>query len=114
MANVPQVTEFNIPEVKLSSSSGDRNMPVIGMGTMADPFDETALKEAVLEAIRVGYRHFDSASLYRSEKPLGEALAEALKLGLIASRDELFITSKLWCTDAHADLVVPALKNSLR
>ncbi|XWS69077.1 hypothetical protein CRYUN_Cryun04dG0148600 [Craigia yunnanensis] len=114
MANVPQVPVFNIPEVKLSSSSGGRNMPVIGMGTMADPFDETALKEAVMEAIRVGYRHFDTASLYRSEKPLGEALAEALKLGLIASRNELFITSKLWCTDAHADLVVPALKNSLR
>ncbi|XP_021293073.1 non-functional NADPH-dependent codeinone reductase 2-like [Herrania umbratica] len=114
MADVPEVTVFNIPEVKLSSSSGHRNMPEIGMGTMADPFDETALKEAVLEAIRVGYRHFDTASLYRSEKPLGEALAEALKLGLIASREELFITSKLWCTDAHADLVVPALKNSLR
>lgn len=114
MADVPQAPVFNIPEVKLSSSSGSRNMPVIGMGTMADPFDETALKEAVLEAITVGYRHFDTASLYRSEKPLGEALADALKLGLIASRDELFITSKLWCTDVHADLVVPALKNSLR
>ncbi|XVE74957.1 hypothetical protein DITRI_Ditri12bG0060100 [Diplodiscus trichospermus] len=114
MANDHQVPVFSIPEVKLSSSSGGRNMPVIGMGTMADPFDETALKEAVLEAIRVGYRHFDTASLYRSEKPLGEAIAEALKLGLVASRDDLFITSKLWCTDAHADLVVPALKNSLR
>lgn len=114
MANVPQVPVLNIPEVKLRSSSGDRNMPVIGMGTMADPFDETALKEAVVEAIRVGYRHFDTASLYKSEKPLGEGIAEALKLGLVASRDELFITSKLWCTDAHPHLVVPALKNSLR
>ena len=114
MASIPESPVFNIPEVKLSSSSGHRNMPVIGMGTMADPFDETALKEAVLEAIRVGYRHFDTAALYRSEKPLGEALAEALKLGLIASREEVFITSKLWCTDAHAHLVLPALKNSLR
>ena len=114
MPIVHEVPVFNIRKVKLSSSPCHQNMPVIGMGSMADPFDETALKEAVLEAIRVGYRHFDSASLYRSEKPLGEALAEALKLGLIASRDELFITSKLWCTDAHADLLVPALKNSLR
>ncbi|OMO80034.1 Aldo/keto reductase [Corchorus olitorius] len=111
MANIPV---FNIPEVKLSSSSGGRNMPVIGMGTLVYPLDEKAFKEAVLEAIRVGYRHFDTASLYGTEKPLGEALAEALKLGLIASREELFITSKLWCTDAHAHLVLPALKNSLR
>ncbi|KAK8561106.1 hypothetical protein V6N13_149715 [Hibiscus sabdariffa] len=114
MANLPQVPTFNIPEVKLSSSSGGRNMPVIGMGTMADPFDEAVLKEAVLEAIKAGYRHFDTAALYKSEKPLGEAMAEAIEAGLIKSRDELFVTSKLWCTDAHHDLVLPALKNSLR
>ncbi|KAB1669812.1 hypothetical protein ES319_1Z008700v1 [Gossypium barbadense] len=112
MASVPQVLTF--PEVKLSSSSGGRNMPVIGMGTTADPFDETALKEAVVEAISVGYRHFDTASLHKSEKPLGEAIAEAIKLGFISSRDELFISSKLWCSDAHPDLVLPAVKNSLR
>ncbi|PPR80819.1 hypothetical protein GOBAR_AA39892 [Gossypium barbadense] len=111
MASVPQVLTF--PEVKLSSSSGGRNMPVIGMGTTADPFDETALKEAVVEAISVGYRHFDTASLHKSEKPLGEAIAEAIKLGFISSRDELFISSKLWCSDAHPDLVLPAVKNSL-
>ncbi|KAK8480811.1 hypothetical protein V6N13_005320 [Hibiscus sabdariffa] len=114
MANLPQVPTFNIPEVKLSSSSGGRNMPVIGMGTAAHPFDETVLKDAVLEAIKAGYRHFDTASLYKSEKPLGEAMAEAIEAGLIKSRDELFVTSKLWCTDAHHDLVLPALKNSLR
>lgn len=89
-------------------------MPVIGMGTIGDLFYERAVKQPVLEAISVGYRHFDTASLYKSEKPLGEAIAEAIKLGFIASRDELFITSKLWLTDAHPDLVLPALKNSLR
>ncbi|XWS22652.1 hypothetical protein CRYUN_Cryun29cG0054700 [Craigia yunnanensis] len=71
MANVPEVPVLNITKVKLSSSSGQQNMSLIGMGTMADPFDERALKEAVLEAIRVGYKHFDTTSLYRSEKPLG-------------------------------------------
>lgn len=38
----------------------------------------------------------------------------ALKEGLITSRSELFITSKLWCSDAHRDRVVPALQTSLR
>ncbi|KAK1387158.1 hypothetical protein POM88_015336 [Heracleum sosnowskyi] len=48
-----------------------------------------------------------------SEKDLGEAVAEAVECGIIKSRDELFITSKLWCSDAHPDRVLPALQNSL-
>ncbi|GLT86524.1 hypothetical protein SLE2022_378220 [Rubroshorea leprosula] len=114
MADVDQSCVFAVPEVKLSSSSGHRHMPVIGMGLIADPFDEIALKQAVLESIRLGYRHFDTASLYGSEKPLGEALAEAIQLGLVSSREEFFVTSKLWVTDAHPDLVLSALQKSLR
>ncbi|KAJ6911578.1 hypothetical protein NC652_022006 [Populus alba x Populus x berolinensis] len=90
-------------------------MPVLGMGTSASPLegsDET--KTAILQAIEIGHRHFDTATLYLTEEPLGEAIAEALSRGLIRSRDELFITSKLWCSDAHGDLVLPALKKSLR
>ncbi|KAF8389655.1 hypothetical protein HHK36_024174 [Tetracentron sinense] len=103
----------NIPEISLCS--GDRTMPIMGMGTASyPPVDSEIVKAAVLDAIKVGYRHFDSAFAYGSEKPLGEAIAEALRLGLIKSRDELFITSKLWCSFADRDLVVPALKMSLR
>ncbi|KAI3894309.1 hypothetical protein MKX03_001856, partial [Papaver bracteatum] len=76
----------------------------------ADPIEAKAEN---LNAIKMGYRHFDTASAYRSEEFLGEAMSEALQVGLIQSRDELFITSKLWCTDAHPHLVVPALQNSL-
>ncbi|KAJ6996869.1 hypothetical protein NC653_013453 [Populus alba x Populus x berolinensis] len=71
------------------------------------------MKESILHAIELGYRHFDSASLYQSEVPLGEAISDALRLGLIKSRDELFITSKLWCSDGHKDLVLPALQKTL-
>ncbi|KDP26699.1 hypothetical protein JCGZ_17857 [Jatropha curcas] len=103
-----------IPEVKLTAYYGDRNMPVMGLGTAADPFDESAMTAAILDAIRLGYTHFDTASMYGSEKVLGEAIVQALNLGLLASREQLFITSKLWCSEAHAHLVLPALKNSLR
>ena len=41
-------------------------------------------------------------------------MALALKLGLIKSREELFITSKLWCTDGHHDLVLPVLNRTLK
>ncbi|GFZ21363.1 NAD(P)-linked oxidoreductase superfamily protein [Actinidia rufa] len=71
------------------------------------------MRESILRAIQLGYRHFDSAALYQSEQPLGEAIAEAIDKGFITSRDQLFITSKLWCSDAHHDRVLPALQNSL-
>ncbi|GMJ13361.1 hypothetical protein like AT1G59960 [Hibiscus trionum] len=89
-------------------------MPVIGMGTASyPPADAATVKSAVVEAIGSGYRHFDTAFIYGSEQALGEAIAEALNIGLIKSRDELFITSKLWCTCAEHDLVIPAIKTSL-
>ncbi|MED6205324.1 hypothetical protein PIB30_016706 [Stylosanthes scabra] len=82
-----------IPNVVLLSSS---KMPLIAFGTASSSNHPQIVKAAVIEAIKVGYRHFDTASIYGSEQALGEAIAEALKLRLIASRDELFITSKLW------------------
>ncbi|KAL9664469.1 hypothetical protein QQ045_019871 [Rhodiola kirilowii] len=72
-------------------------MPIIGFGTAAFPFAQPEeIVSAVLDAIRVGYRHFDTAAIYNSEEPLGKAVDEAIDSGLISSRDELFITSKLW------------------
>nr|POF02714.1 non-functional nadph-dependent codeinone reductase 2 [Quercus suber] len=100
--------------MELSSSSGPVSMPVIGFGTAADNNDGATLISAVLESIKLGYRHFDTASAYGSEQALGEAIAEALRLGLIPSRDDLFITTKLWPSEAHAHLVLPSLQKSLR
>ncbi|KAJ1704272.1 hypothetical protein LUZ63_004051 [Rhynchospora breviuscula] len=101
-----------IPTVKLNSGHG---MPVVGMGTAAPfPFMPENTKSAVIDAIKIGYRHFDTATLYQSESPLGEAIAEAVRLGLIGSRAEIFVTSKIWCTDCHPELVLPALQASLR
>ncbi|CAL1413713.1 unnamed protein product [Linum trigynum] len=102
----------SVPEVILSSSG--RRMPLLGMGTATSPLvGSGATKSAVVQAIELGYRHFDTATLYQTEESLGEAIAEALSRGLIESRDELFVTSKLWCSDAHPDLVLPALQKSL-
>ncbi|KAF8398865.1 hypothetical protein HHK36_014729 [Tetracentron sinense] len=90
---------------------GGQAIPLLGMGTAAYPFIASeATKLSVLHAIELGYRHFDTAAVYQSEKPLGEAIC----LGSIKSRDELFITSKLWCTNAHHHLVLPALQETLQ
>ncbi|XP_038705171.1 non-functional NADPH-dependent codeinone reductase 2-like [Tripterygium wilfordii] len=102
-----------VPQVLLSSSGGHK-MPLLGLGTATfPPVGPQATKSAILQAIELGYRHFDTASFYLTEQPIGEAIAEALSCGLIKSRDDLFITSKLWCNDGHPELVLPALKKSL-
>jgi diketogulonate reductase-like aldo/keto reductase len=93
---------------------GNKAMPVIGFGMSADSNNGSTLKSVVLEAIKLGYRHFNTASAYGSEQALGEGIAQALKLGLVSSWEELFITSKLWPSDAHPDLVLPALPKSVR
>ena len=98
----------------LESSIGRRTMPVLAFDTAANNLQPEVLIEAVLEAIKLGYRHFDTAFEYGSEQSLGVAIAKALELGLVSSRDELFITSKLWCNDAHPGRVIPALKRSLQ
>ncbi|AES89305.1 methylecgonone reductase [Medicago truncatula] len=95
-----------VPEVVLNSG---KKMPMIGFGTGTTP-----PQQIMLDAIDIGYRHFDTAALYGTEEPLGQAVSKALELGLVKNRDELFITSKLWCTDAQHDLVLPALKTTLK
>ncbi|WOH08320.1 hypothetical protein DCAR_0727758 [Daucus carota subsp. sativus] len=104
----------SIPEVGLSSGNG-RKMPIFGLGTGTYPFlgPEVVVK-AVLEAIELGYRMFDTASVYQTEEALGDAISQALSLGLIKSRGEVFITSKLWCTDNHGEHVLPALQKTLQ
>ncbi|PSR84896.1 Non-functional NADPH-dependent codeinone reductase [Actinidia chinensis var. chinensis] len=93
----------------------DKTIPLVGFGTAVYPLQPSqTMRESILRAIQLGYRHFDSAALYQSEQPLGEAIAEAIDKGFITSRDQLFITSKLWCSDAHHDRVLPALQNSLQ
>ncbi|XP_057816658.2 non-functional NADPH-dependent codeinone reductase 2-like [Cryptomeria japonica] len=94
-------------------------MPVMGFGLAADNVMITKgstplehVKASVLAAIQVGYRAFDTASLYLTEGVLGESLKEAFEMGLV-SRQEVFISSKLWGTDCYPQDVIPALRKSL-
>uniref|UniRef100_A0A0D3HAJ9 NADP-dependent oxidoreductase domain-containing protein n=1 Tax=Oryza barthii TaxID=65489 RepID=A0A0D3HAJ9_9ORYZ len=101
-----------IPEVPASALLP--TMPRIGMGTAAFPFTSSETTAALLRAIELGYRHFDTARLYATEGCVGEAVAEAVRRGLVASRADVFVTSKLWCSDLHAGRVVPAARETLR
>lgn len=101
-------------KIPVKTLNSGHDMPVIASGTFEFSLDPEKAKAAIIEAIKIGYRHFDTAAQYGSESALGEAIAEAVRLGLIGSRAEVFITSKLWCNDNHPDHVLPAIKTSLR
>lgn len=89
---------------------GDR-MPLLGLGTWKSAAGE--VYGAVREAIRLGYRHIDCASVYANEPEVGAAIGDAIRAGEV-SRDELWITSKLWCNSHGRDNVEPALRQTLR
>ncbi|KAI4352059.1 hypothetical protein L6164_006345 [Bauhinia variegata] len=101
-----------MPKVILNTG---HKMPVLGFGTSVNPLPPNdELVSIFIDAIEAGYRHFDTASVYGTEEAVGQAMAKALKQGLLKSRDEVFITSKPWNTDAHHDLILPSLKTTLK
>ncbi|KAL6543540.1 NADP-dependent D-sorbitol-6-phosphate dehydrogenase [Orobanche hederae] len=83
--------------------------PIIGLGVWRTEGKD--LKNLIINAIKIGYRHFDCAADYKNEAEVGEALEEALHTGLV-KREDLFITTKLWNSD-HGH-VVEACKDSLK
>jgi len=85
-------------------------VPLFGLGTWKATGDE--IYETVKLAIDIGYRLFDTAYAYQNEKDVGRGINEKIKDGTV-SRDELFITTKLWCTHHRRDLVVKQCKESL-
>jgi alcohol dehydrogenase (NADP+) len=85
-------------------------MPMLGLGTWNAPPGEVGA--AVSAALQLGYRHIDCAAIYGNEAEIGEALAAAIRSGLVR-REDLWITSKLW-NNAHApEDVAPALERTL-
>lgn len=95
---------------KLDFRNGDK-MHALGLGTWKS--EPGVVKDAVLTAIKNGYRHIDCAAIYGNEKEVGEALDKAFSEGLV-KREEMWITSKLWNDSHKKDQVIPALKNTLK
>jgi D-xylose reductase len=94
----------------LRLASGGR-LPAVGLGLWK--VEQAAAARTVEEAVRIGYRHFDSAYDYGNEPESGEGFQRVLSSGM-CPRDELWITSKLWNTYHAPEHVRPALEHSLR
>lgn len=82
-------------------------IPKLGFGTFLTPNDDTGV-EAVLDALKAGYRHIDTAAGYKNESSVGEAVR---KSGI--DRKDIFITSKLFNTDHGYEKTVAAIEKSL-
>ena len=85
-------------------------MPQLGFGVYQIPLEETA--EAVYQAIKAGYRLIDTASIYGNEKETGEGIKRAISEGLV-TREELFVTSKLFILQASEDKAKETIEHSL-
>lgn len=89
----------------LTLNDGHR-IPQFGLGVWQ--IDDDEAQRVVSEALEVGYRHIDTARVYKNEAGVGRAIAAS---GI--PRDELFITTKLWNSDQGRETVRAAAEASL-
>jgi 2,5-diketo-D-gluconate reductase A len=83
-------------------------MPLLGFGVFQIP-DPAECERSVSEALRVGYRLFDTAAIYGNEEAVGTAIS-----GSGVPREEIFVTTKLWVQDAGYESAKQAFETSLR
>jgi alcohol dehydrogenase (NADP+) len=95
---------------RMPLNHGAGHMPALGFGTLIP--DAAVTITATRAALEAGFRHFDCAERYRNEREVGEALQAGLAAGGI-SREDLFVTTKLWNSNHRPERVEPAFEASL-
>ncbi|WP_336314679.1 aldo/keto reductase [Streptococcus oralis] len=83
------------------------SIPVLGFGTWKAENGEVAY-QAVLEALKAGYRHIDTAAIYKNEESVGRAIRDS---GI--PRQEIFVTTKLWNTNHSYEEARQAFEQSM-
>ena len=84
-------------------------IPLLGFGTWQLEADDA--RRMVREALRIGYRHIDTAWIYKNEKAVGDGIAAAVAEGIVA-RDEIFVTTKIWVEHFHRDALLRQAEES--
>ena len=86
---------------------GSIDIPLLGFGVYKVP-DGAEVEDAITSALALGYRHLDTAALYRNERGVGRAIAAS---GI--NRSDLFITTKLWNSNQGYESTLTAIDRSL-
>lgn len=102
-----RVIMTEVPKIQFNNG---KQYPVIGLGTWKSKPGEVT--QAVKDAIDIGYRHFDCAHIYMNEREVGNAIKEKIEEGVI-TREDIVVTSKLWCTHHNPNDVEQACRISL-
>jgi diketogulonate reductase-like aldo/keto reductase len=97
----------HITDHKVTLHDGTQ-MPILGLGAYQIEGDVT---EAVLKAIRLGYRLIDTAAMYGNEAEVGAAVRKAAEQG-IASREDIFVTTKVWKSELGYERTLAAFERS--
>ncbi|MBN9479526.1 MAG: aldo/keto reductase [Bordetella sp.] len=84
-------------------------IPLLGFGTWRLEADDA--RRMVREALRIGYRHIDTAWIYRNEKAVGDGVADAVAEGIV-TRDDLFVTTKIWVEHFQHDALLRQAEES--
>lgn len=84
-------------------------IPLLGFGTwMLEPDDA---RRMVAEALRIGYRHIDTAWIYRNEKAVGDGIRDAIEAGQVA-REDIWLTTKIWVDHFERDALLRQAEES--
>lgn len=110
---MPTIETIDPKQVPYRTLNTGAKMPAIGLGTFgSDHVSNDSVAQAVKQAIEMGYRHIDCASVYGNEVEIGTTLKEVIGSGKV-TREDIWITSKLW-NDKHAEGdVIVSCKQSL-
>lgn len=89
-------------------------IPALGFGTYKpEEVPENKPLEAIHLAIEAGFRHIDTAYVYQTENHVGQAIRSKIAAGIV-KREDIFITTKLWCTFHRPEMVLSSLEKSLK
>lgn len=101
---------IDLKHAKMRLNHGDGQIPALGCGTLIPDRDET--RSATRDAVEAGFRHFDCAERYQNEREVGEGLRAVMEAKEI-SREDLFITTKLWNSNHRPERVQAACEASM-
>jgi diketogulonate reductase-like aldo/keto reductase len=99
---------MSCPLIKLNNG---KEIPQLGFGVYQIKPEDT--KRCVLEALKIGYRHIDTAHYYENERQVGEAIREFLANNKEVNREDIWVTSKVWVTEFGKGKTREAIKKML-